>query len=238
MIGCDMFAQMKDFVSIKNWADDEKPREKLIRYGKAAMSNAELLALLLSTGTVSKSAVDLARMVLAKFNNDLNELAKSGIKDLCKIEGIGPAKAVIIIAAIELAGRRQASDSREKKSISSSKDAYAIIRNILEDLNHEEFWILTLNRKNTVVGEYRISEGGLTSTVVDQRKIFKIALDDKSTGIILFHNHPSGNARPSEADNQLTRKLKDGGKILDISVLDHLIVTQNGYYSYADEGLL
>ncbi len=233
-----MFAKMKDFVSIKNWADDERPREKLIKNGKAALSNAELLALLLSTGTVKQSALDLARTILTRFNNDLNELAKSGIKDLCKIDGIGPAKAVTIIAAIELAGRRQALDSREKKMISSSKDAYNIVRNILEDLNHEEFWILTLNRKNGVIAEYRISEGGLTSTVVDQRKIFKIALDDKSTGIILFHNHPSGNTQPSEADNQLTKKLKDGGKILDISVLDHLIITQKGYYSYADEGLL
>jgi DNA repair protein RadC len=229
---------MKDFVSIKNWADDEKPREKLIKQGKTALSNAELIALLLSTGSPRQSALDLARMLLAKFNNDLNELAKSGIKDLCKINGIGPAKAVTIIAAIELAGRRQVSDSREKRIITSSKDAYGVVKNILEDLSHEEFWILTLNRKNSVIGEYRISEGGLTSTVVDQRKIFKIALDDKSTGIILFHNHPSGNANPSEADNQLTKKLKDGGKILDISVLDHIIVTQNGYYSYADEGQL
>lgn len=229
---------MNDVVSIKNWAKDEKPREKLIKNGKAALSNAELLALLLSTGTVRQSVIELARAVLGRFNNDLNELAKSSIKDLCKIDGIGPAKAVTIIAAIELAGRRKSTDVREKRLITSSKDAYNIVRNILEDLNHEEFWILTLNRKNSVIAEYRISEGGLTSTVVDQRKIFKIALDDKSTGIILFHNHPSGNNKPSEADNQLTKKIKDGGKILDISVLDHIIVTQTGYYSYADEGLM
>jgi len=233
-----MFVEMNDFVPMKNWADDEKPREKLIKNGKAALSNAELLALLLTTGSVKQSALDLARAILNRFNHDLNELAKSGIKDLCKISGVGPAKAVTIIAAIELAGRRQAMDSRERKTVSSSKDAYGIVRNILEDLNHEEFWILTLNRKNNVIAEYRISEGGLTSTVVDQRKIFKLALDDKSTGIILFHNHPSGNTQPSEADNQLTKRLKDGGKILDISVLDHIIVTQNGYYSYADEGLM
>ncbi len=229
---------MNEFISMKNWADDEKPREKLIKSGKSALSNAELLALLIATGTVNKSALDLARDVLARFNNDLNELAKSGIKDLCKIGGIGPAKAVTIIAAIELAGRRHAMEGREKKNVGSSKDAYLYIRKILEDLNHEEFWILTLNRKNRVIGEHKISEGGLTSTVVDQRKIFKVAIDDISTGIILFHNHPSGNKQPSEADNQLTKKLKDAGKILDISVLDHIIVTQTTYFSYADEGIL
>jgi DNA repair protein RadC len=229
---------MKDFVTIKNWAEDEKPREKLVKNGKTTLSNAELLTLLLSTGTVKQSALDLARTVLAKFGNDLNELAKAGIKDLCKIDGIGPAKALTIIAAIELGARRQTHDSREKKMITSSKDAYLQVKHLMEDLNHEEFWILTLNRKNCVISEYRISEGGLTSTVVDQRKIFKLAIDDKSTGVILFHNHPSGNKQPSEADNQLTRKLKDGGKILDISVLDHIIVTQNSYFSYADEGLM
>jgi DNA repair protein RadC len=229
---------MKDFLPIKDWAEDEKPREKLIKKGKSALSNAELLALLLSTGTIKRSALDLARDVLSRFNNDLNELAKANIKDLCKIGGIGEAKAVCISAAIEFASRRQIQENPIKGYVGSSKTAYQHIRSLLEDLNHEEFWIMTLNRKNCVIGKYKISEGGLTSTVVDQRKIFKIAIDDKSTGIIMFHNHPSGNQSPSEADNQLTRKLKDGGKILDINVLDHIIIVQSGYYSYADEGTL
>ncbi len=229
---------MIEIVPLKHWALEERPREKLIKNGRSALSNAELLALLLSTGTMRRSVLDLARDILARCNNDLDELARFGIRDLCKIDGVGPAKAVTIQAAIELANRRQASERKEKRDIKSSRQAYEQMKNLLEDLNHEEFWVLTLNRKNSVIGKYKISEGGFTSTVVDQRKVFKLAIDDKSTGIIVFHNHPSGNKNPSEADNQLTRKLTEGGKILDISVLDHIIIVQGDYYSYADQGVL
>jgi DNA repair protein RadC len=220
------------------WQNDDNTKNKLSKKGKKSLSNIELLALLISTGQGKDSSLDLAKLVLIKCNNDLNELAKLGTRDLCKIKGIGPAKAATIIAAIELASRRQSSAIKERKVISCSKDAYNILKEILKDLDHEEFWVLTLNRKNNVIGEYKVSEGGLTSTVVDQRKIFKIALDDKSTGVILCHNHPSGNPKASEADNQLTKKLRDGGRILDISILDHIIISQSGYYSFADEGKL
>lgn len=229
---------MNEFISMKHWNDDEKPREKLIKKGRSTLSNTELLAILLSTGTAKKSAMELAREILNKANNDLRQLAKWNVQDFCKLDGIGPAKAVTIISAIELAGRKQLEESRESDLVQSSKDAYKRMRYCLEDLNHEEFWILTLNRKNGIINEHRISEGGITATIVDQRKIFRMAIDDKSTGIILFHNHPSGNIQPSEADNLLTRKLKEGGKLLDINVLDHIIVAQSGYYSYADEGAL
>lgn len=229
---------MSEFIPMKDWNDDEKPREKMIRKGRASLSNTELIAILLSTGTINKSALDLARELLGKANNDLRQLAKWNIQDFCKVDGIGPAKAVTVVSAIELAGRKQLAESRESDVIQSSRDAYKRLRHYLEDLNHEEFWIMTLNRKNAIIAEHRISEGGITATIVDQRKIFRIAIDDKSTGIILFHNHPSGNIQPSEADNMLTRKLKDGGKLLDINVLDHIIVAQTGYYSYADEGKL
>lgn len=229
---------MSEFIPMKDWNDDEKPREKMIRKGRASLSNTELIAILLSTGTINKSALDLARELLGKANNDLRQLAKWNIQDFCKVDGIGPAKAVTVVSAIELAGRKQLAESRESDVIQSSRDAYKRLRHYLEDLNHEEFWIMTLNRKNAIIAEHRISEGGITATIVDQRKIFRLAIDDKSTGIILFHNHPSGNIQPSEADNMLTRKLKDGGKLLDINVLDHIIVAQTGYYSYADEGKL
>lgn len=229
---------MSEFISIKNLAQDDKPREKLLLKGKSSLSNVELLAILLSTGTRKKSAIDLAREILEKSNRDLDELAKLGVKDLCKIEGIGPAKAITIIAAIELAGRRQQTIAREKSKIKSSKDAYEILRHHLQDLNHEEFWLLCLSRAGTVIAEIRISEGGITGTVADPKKIFKYAIDHLATGIIVCHNHPSGNLSPSEQDRDLTNKIKAAGKFLDITLMDHLIITQKHYYSFADEGLL
>ena len=229
---------MDDFRRIKDWAVEERPREKLQHLGKSAMSNAELLAILIATGTVKKSALDIAREVLSRSDNDLMALSKWELSDFCKIDGIGEAKAITLMSALELAGRRNNSAIRQKTAITCSQDAYEQMRHRLENLNHEEFWVMTLNRKNTVISAYKISEGGITATVVDQRKIFKLALDDKSTSIILFHNHPSGNLKPSESDNQLTAKLKEGGKLLDIAVIDHLIIVQSAYYSYADEGML
>jgi DNA repair protein RadC len=229
---------MAEFIAIKNLSDDEKPREKLVLKGKGALSNVELLAILLATGTRKKSALDLAREILEKSNRNLDELAKLTVKDLCKIDGIGPAKAVTIIAAIELAGRRQQNQARAISKIKSSKDAYEILRHHVQDLNHEEFWLLCLSRSGAVIAEHRIGEGGITGTVADPRKIFKLALDQMATGIIVCHNHPSGNLSPSEQDKDLTSKIRAAGKLLDINLMDHLIITQKQYYSFADEGLL
>jgi DNA repair protein RadC len=229
---------MNDYVSIKNWKEDEKPREKLLKHGKQALSDAELIAILLGTGTKETSAIDLARALLLLGQNNLNELARLSVKDLCKVNGIGPAKAITIIAAIELGARKQHLAAVERPQIRSSREAYLVMKSKLEDLSHEEFWVITLDRKNSVINTYRISEGGITGTVVDVRKILKIALDDKSTGIMLFHNHPSGNLQPSHADIELTKKMTEAGKIMDISVLDHLIITQTSYYSFTDESLI
>lgn len=229
---------MTEFIAIKNLSNDEKPREKLVLKGKGALSNVELLAILLSTGTRKKSALDLAREILQKANRSLDELARLSIKDLCKIEGIGPAKAITIVAAIELAGRRQQSLAREIPKINSSKAAYEILKHHLQDLNHEEFWLLCLSRSGALIAEHRVSEGGVTGTVADPKKIFKLALDQMATGIIVCHNHPSGNLMPSEQDKELTNKLKAAGKLLDITLMDHLIITQKQYFSFADEGLL
>jgi DNA repair protein RadC len=229
---------MAEFIAIKNLSDDEKPREKLILKGKGALSNVELLAILLATGTRKKSAIDLAREILEKSNRNLDVLAKLTVKDLCKIDGIGPAKAIAIIAAIELAGRRQQNQARAIPKIKSSKDAYEILRHYVQDLNHEEFWLLCLSRSGAVIAEHRIGEGGITGTVADPRKIFKLALDQMATGIIVCHNHPSGNLTPSEQDKDLTNKIRAAGKLLDINLMDHLIITQKQYFSFADEGLL
>jgi DNA repair protein RadC len=229
---------MDDFKRIKDWVLEERPREKMQKQGRASLTNSELLAILVSTGTAKKSALDIAREILHKTDNDLMTLSKWSFSDFCKIDGIGEAKAITIMAALELAGRKNNSTVKQKSSITCSQDAYKLMKHRLEDLNYEEFWVLTLNRKNSIINEYKISEGGITATVVDQRKIFKLALDDKSTGILLFHNHPSGNRNPSESDNQLTKKLKEGGKLLDIAVMDHIIIVQSDYFSYADEGVL
>jgi len=229
---------MAEFIAIKNLSDDEKPREKLVLKGKGALSNVELLAILLATGTRKKSAIDLAREILEKSNRNLDELAKLTVKDLCKIDGIGPAKAITIVAAIELAGRRQQNQARAVPKIKSSKDAYEILRHHVQDLNHEEFWLLCLSRSGAVIAEHRIGEGGITGTVADPRKIFKLALDQMATGIIVCHNHPSGNLSPSEQDKDLTNKIRAAGKLLDINLMDHLIITQKQYFSFADEGLL
>lgn len=202
------------------------------------LSNTELLAIIIGTGTHNKSAIDLSREILKRCHHDLAQLARWNIADFCKIDGIGKAKAVSLMATFELSARKKSHERALKETITSSMDAYLMMRPVLEDLAFEEFWLMTLNRKNTVTGKYKISEGGITSTVVDQRKIFKLALDNRSTAIILFHNHPSGNTQPSESDNVLTRKLIDAGKLLDINVLDHLILADDAYYSFADEGFM
>ncbi len=226
---------MTDYISIKNWAEDDKPREKLASNGRETLSNAELLGILLGNGTRSKSAVDLARDILNIANNDINTLAKLGIKELCSISGIGPAKAITIIAAIELGGRRKKAEV-STEFIRSSADAYNFFGPMLQDKTYEEFWILLLRRNNKIIKPYRISDGGISQTVADPKRIFKAALDSNASSVVLCHNHPSGNLNPSKADEALTKKLIAAGRHLDIDVIDHIIVTDGGYYSFADEG--
>jgi len=232
---------MKDYstsMTILNWAEEDRPREKLLLKGKAALSDAELIAILIGSGTVSMSAVELSKNILASTDNNLNSLAKLSIKDLEKFKGIGEAKAISIIAALELGKRRKESEPTVKNKISCSKDIFYIMQPHLIDIPHEEFWIILLNRANHVIKKNQISSGGIAGTVVDVRLIFKIALENLSNSMILIHNHPSGNLKPSQADIDLTKKLKSAGIMMDIPVLDHLIITEKEYFSFADEGIL
>ncbi len=223
---------------ILSWAEEDRPREKLLLKGKAALSDAELIAILIGSGTRELSAVDLSKVILQKAVNNLNELAKLSIKDLMKVKGIGEAKAISIIAALELGRRRKESEGVRRARISSSRDAYEQIQPYLLDLPHEEFWLLLLNRANEVIKPVQVSQGGVSGTVADPKIIFKFAIENLSSAIILVHNHPSGNLKPSEADKELTRRLSSAGKLLEIPVLDHLIFTDGGYLSFADEGML
>jgi len=225
-------------VSIKNWAEDDRPREKLLLKGKNALSDAELLALLLGTGNRNESAVDLAKAVLHEVKDNLVELSRMGINELLGFKGIGKAKAIILIAAMELGRRRNESEVMVKDKITNSNDAFNIFRSAISDLPYEEFWIILLNKANRVIRKCSISEGGVSGTVVDPKKIFKIALDNHASSIILGHNHPSGNIQPSDADHKITKKIKDAGIMLDVAVLDHIIIGDDRYYSFADEGVL
>lgn len=225
-------------LSIKQWAEEDRPREKLLLKGKSALSDAELLAILIGSGTKSLSAVDVGKLILKSANNNLHQLAKFSIKDLTAIKGIGEAKAISIISALELGRRRKGAQSEQKPRITNSAIAYELMKAELLDLAYEEFWILLLNRANQVMKKVKISTGGVSGTIADPKLIFKQALDALASGIILVHNHPSGNLKPSQADIQLTRKLTQGGKLLEISVLDHLIFTNKAYYSFADEGMM
>jgi len=225
-------------ISIKAWAEADRPREKLLLKGKQNLTDAELIAILMGSGNRELSAVGLAQIVLQSTNHNLNELGKSTVADLEKFKGIGEAKAISIIAALELGRRRQLSDIREKPQIRSSQDAYREMAPIIQDLPHEEFWILLLNRANRIISRETISSGGVSGTMVDAKLIFNRALARTASSIMLFHNHPSGGLTPSQADISLTRKLKEAGKVLDTQVLDHLIISERGYYSFADEGKL
>jgi len=225
-------------LSIKSWAEEDRPREKLLLKGQSALTNAELIAILIGSGTRKLSAVEVAQKILAGSQNNLNVLGKQSVKDLCQYQGIGPAKAISIIAALEMGKRRQKSTVLERKQIKSSHDGYAFFQPIIGDLPHEEFWMLILDRSNKIMGSERVSIGGVAGTVADVKIIFKKALDCLASSIIVAHNHPSGNLRPSEADKSLTKKVYQAGKILDVSVLDHLIITENGYFSFADEGMM
>ncbi len=224
-------------LSIKEWAADDRPREKLLSKGAAALSDAELIAILIGSGNKKESAVELSKRILKEAKNNLNEFGRCTIDDLMKFDGIGEAKAICIIAAMELGKRRKQAEVLEKKKISSSKDVFELLHPVLGDKKTEEFWVLFLNQGNFILDFVNISLGGITSTVVDIREIFRIALSKQSVGIILCHNHPSGNIQPSSHDKSLTEKVKEAGNIMDIRLLDHIIIANNNYYSFADEGI-
>lgn len=225
-------------LTIKEWAEDDRPREKMISKGVAALSDAELMAILIGSGTKNETAVAISQRILNGSNNNLNELGKLSLNDFIKIKGIGPAKGVTIMAALELGRRRKSSEALNKKQITSSNDVTELFQPLLADLPYEEFWVLLLNRANRVIDKVRISEGGFTATIVDVRKIMRIALDNQAIGLILCHNHPSGNHNPSEDDIKITQKIKEAANTLDIKLLDHLIVTDSKCYSMADNSLL
>ena len=223
---------------IKSWAEEDRPREKMVQKGRAALSDAELIAILLGSGTTKLTAVDVGMLMLQAVDNDLNELARLSIKQLCRHPGVGPAKAISVVAALELGRRRKEAGTGRRVTIGSSRDIYQLVRPALQDLPHEEFWVILLNRANVVMRQEKISSGGVAGTVADPKLIFKQALENLASSIILVHNHPSGNRQPSGADISLTKKLKEAGNFLDLPILDHLIYTDNGYFSFADEGLL
>ncbi len=225
-------------LKITDWAEEDRPREKLIRKGLSSLSDAELLAILISSGTKDKSAVDLGRELLSLVNNNLNALGKLTIADLIKIRGIGPARAVAIASALELGRRRRLAEVPDVLQIKSSKDVADIFQPLLSDLLHEEFWILFLNRSNKVIARMKLSQGGISGTVTDVRMVMKKAIEYLASGIIVCHNHPSGNLNPSESDSKITQKIKEAGNMMDIQLLDHLIISEKDYYSFADNGLL
>jgi DNA repair protein RadC len=223
---------------ISQWAEDDRPREKLMLKGKGQLSKAELIAILLGSGNTEESAVQLAQNILNSVDNNLAELSNLSIKELKKFKGIGEAKAISVVAALELGKRRLSEDVLEKKKVKSSEDVFHLFYAELSDKTYEEFWILLLDRANQVIRKINISEGGMTGTVADPKKIFKMALDYSASSLILAHNHPSNNLKPSQNDIDLTRKLKSAGDLLDVSVLDHIIIGNDGYYSFADESLM
>lgn len=225
-------------LSIKSWAEEDRPREKLAEKGKAALSDAELIAILIGSGNREETAVELSKRILNSTGNNLNELGKMDIAALTTFKGIGEAKAISIVAAMELGRRRKEVEAVKKRTITCSNDAFLEIQDSLVDLPHEEFWILMLNRANKVIAKKNVSKGGVSGTVADAKMIFKPALEKLACSVVLCHNHPSGNLKPSDADIKLTNKLKDAGKNLDIPILDHLIIGDNAYFSFADEGIL
>lgn len=232
-----MSEKMPSF-SIKNWSEDDRPREKLLNKGKATLSDAELVAILIGSGSRSESAVDLGKRILASAHNNLNALGKLSIKQLMEFKGIGEAKAITIVAALELGRRRRGEEALPQNKIESSHSVFELMQPIIGELPHEEFWIVYLNNSNKVLHKNQLSKGGITGTLVDVRLVMKTAIEVGATGLILSHNHPSGTLKPSEADKQITQKLKVASESMDIKVLDHLIITEKAYFSFADEGLL
>lgn len=233
-----MTEEPNERLRIKDWAEDDKPRERLLKLGAKALSDAELIAILLRTGTTEHTAVDLSKLILSRNGNDLDRVGRATVADLRKVKGVGKVKALTIAAALELGMRRREAGSAERPRIATSADAYEVLRARVADLPIEEFWLLMLDRGLRVAELCRISTGGMHGTVADPKVIFKEALDRRASAVILCHNHPSGQLRPSEEDLRLTRKLVEGGRLLDITVQDHLIITSGGYYSFADNGLM
>ncbi len=223
---------------IKNWSEDDRPREKLLSKGRSALSDAELIAILIGSGNREESAVGLSKRILASVANNLSELGKVSIKGLIKFKGIGEAKAISIAAALELGRRRGGGEALSRKHITSSKSIFELMHPLLGDLPHEEFWVIYLNNSNKVLDKLQLSKGGMTGTLVDTRIALKRALEVGAISLALVHNHPSGTLQPSEADKQVTQKLATASKSLDLRVIDHLIITEKGYFSFADEGVL
>jgi DNA repair protein RadC len=224
--------------SIKFWAEDDKPREKLMLKGKSALSDAELLAIIIGSGSRNESAVDLSKRILAHVQNNLNALGKLSLKQLMEFKGIGEAKAISIIAAAELGRRRRTEEVQELVKINSSRVIFNVMQPIIGELPHEEFWVLYLNNANKIIHKAQLSKGGITGTVVDVRLVLKLALEHNALSIVLTHNHPSGKLQASDSDIELTQKVKLAAKQLDMHLLDHVIITENGYYSFADQGIL
>lgn len=227
-----------NYLAIKNLSKDDRPREKLVELGRASLSNAEILGILIGSGNTEMSAVQLCREILRFVGNDLDKLARLTVHDLMKFKGIGMAKAVTIVAALELGKRKQSEKQKTVPTVKSSKDIYLRIKEKFEDLNHEEFYIVLLNRANKILSIELISKGGISGTAVDGKVIFKKALEQAASSVILCHNHPSGNLQPSRADIELTKKMKTFGAMIEMPVLDHLIVTDDYYFSFADEGII
>ncbi len=225
-------------LSIKDWALEDRPREKLLYRGISSLSDAELIAILIGSGNQEETAVELSRRIMENVKNNLNELGKLNVENLKQFKGIGEAKAISIIAAMELGRRRNHSSALEMNKITGSSDVARYLRPLIGDIPHEEFWALFLNRQNKIIDIQKLSQGGITGTVIDVRLVLKMAIEKHATSLIFAHNHPSGNLEASDADRKITRQLKDASAIMDIPLLDHLIITQEGYFSFADEGLL
>ncbi|MCK5730819.1 MAG: DNA repair protein RadC [Draconibacterium sp.] len=231
---------MSDYkkLNIKEWAVEDRPREKMLLKGSRFVTDAELIAILIGSGNTSETAVELSKRILTSTNNSLNDLGRKGIDYLKTFNGIGEAKAVTIMAALELGKRRKEADVFNENKITGSKDAADYFQPILGDLNHEEFWIMLLNRGNKILETFMVSQGGISGTVIDVRLILKKAINSLASSLILCHNHPSGTMQASDADLKITKKINDAAKIMDISVIDHIIIAQNQYLSFADEGML
>lgn len=231
--------KIRERISIKEWAEEDRPREKMLQKGASALSDAELIAILIGSGNNEESAVQLSQRILHSVHNNLNALAKLSIKELTSgFKGIGEAKAVTICAALELGKRRNTSEVLQRESIYSSQDAFALFQGTLRDLPHEELWVALLNRTNKLIRKVKISQGGISESSADIRLILKTAIESLASGLILCHNHPSGNLRPSQEDNTLTEHVRKAARLMDLTLLDHIILADNNYYSYADEGKL
>lgn len=225
-------------MKITDWAEADRPREKLLEKGIGALSEAELMAILIGSGTVSLSAVDVCKLILAEVGNDLHQLSKLSVKELQKFKGIGEAKAITIVSALELGRRRKEQDAQQRPRITCSKDVYELMRPDMLYLQYEEIWVILLNKSNFVIKKQKVGQGGVGETIADPKIVFKLALENLASALIMVHNHPSGNTKPSTADKELTKKFKEAGNILEIALTDHLIFTDHGYLSFIDEGIM